>query len=423
MYNGLMPLVRLGVEVAMRGDSKLAHREQAATESLESAYRKVDTLRKDGRTVLLTHAASAGEFEQLKPLLRRMDRERYILVQSFFSPTIYDRECDSPLFDVACYHPLDFRSRAQDFFQRLRPAHYLVTRHDLWPNHLAIAQGMGIRTILINANLHPKSMRLHPWARPANRAWLSTIDHVHTGTETSAHRWAELVDRNRIHVTGDTRFDQVWERAQAAEPVAAFPKTFTSDRRAIVFGSLLQSDEPVVMEALGRCFPAGEADLGRSGHRIIVVPHEVDERTLRRNEERLLSRGLRCSRLSDVGSAGAPPVILVDKVGILPEIYAHGTIAYIGGGFGAGVHSVIEPAAHGCVTTFGPNIDILEEAVEICSQGLATPITDAGELHDLLRRHLDAPEAASAAGAALLRYVESRTGASTRIIDRLFAEN
>ena len=247
-YNALLPVARVAMAAAPLFSEKLARRRREATLSVDLAVEEVDRLRSDGRRVVLCHAASAGEFEQLKPVLRRIDRKRHIIVLSFFSPTIRDPATASDLADAACYHPLDYRREADRFFARLRPADYLITRHDLWPNHLAAARRAGARTVLINANLHARSLRLHPWARHATRALFSLLDRVLTGSERLRARLAAVIDPTRIAVTGDTRLDQVWERSRSSGGPPPLPTPFLDQRRVLVLGSVLESDERVLFE-------------------------------------------------------------------------------------------------------------------------------------------------------------------------------
>ena len=175
-------------------------------------FRAAKSIKINKKTVVIFHAASAGEFEQLKPILRKMDRNKYLLVQSFFSPTIYNKESDSPLFDICCYHPFDFPWSAWIFFKMINPEYYIITRHDIWPNHVLVAKQLKINVILINANLHNNSYRLKPISKNANRWIFSKFDKILTGSDRLKENLKILAPENKIHVTGDTRFDQVLER-------------------------------------------------------------------------------------------------------------------------------------------------------------------------------------------------------------------
>ena len=122
----------------------------------------LDKLVHNRKKILLFHAASAGEFEQIKPILSRLDRSKYFIIQSFTSPTIYELASRSNLFDVCCYHPADLWWRAYTFFSKIKPSAYIITRHDIWPAHLLIAHFFKIKIFYINANIHKKSIWLKP---------------------------------------------------------------------------------------------------------------------------------------------------------------------------------------------------------------------------------------------------------------------
>ncbi len=425
-YNALLPVAMAGAWAVPAVRAKWARRRRPGAHTLAAAAAKLTELRHDGRRVVVCHAASAGEFEQLRPLLRRLDRQRLIVLQTFFSPTIFEREAESALFDAACYHPLDWPWAARAFFARIAPDDYLITRHDIWPNHLLAARRAGVRTTLINANLHAGSLRLHPAARAANRALFSLFDRVFTGSPRLRERWARLLPPERIEISGDTRFDQVWERARdlersAAAKAAILPPDLFGAHRVIVFGSVLPSDDEVLFAGWRERLAGGDAALDREGLRFIYVPHETDPAAIAALEARFQAQRISVCRYSARRHYAGERVLLVDRVGILPELYAWGQVAYVGGGFGAGVHSVIEPAAHGAAVAFGPHSAILDEALDLQEEGIARPVPGVAAVNSLL----DLAQARNRArcealGRRARAFVESRTGASQRIIEALF---
>jgi 3-deoxy-D-manno-octulosonic-acid transferase len=422
-YNALLPLAIGGALALPAVRAKWVRRRRSGEHTVATAAARVAELRRDGRRVLLCHAASAGEFEQLRPLLRRLDRRRFIVVQTFFSPTIFEREAATPLADAACYHPLDWPWAALDLFDRIHPDDYLITRHDIWPNHLLAARRAGIRTVLINANLHVDSRRLRFPARGANRALFSLFDRVFTGSARLRRQLAQLLPEERIEVSGDTRFDQVWERARAlreeSQRSTILPPGLFSGKRVVVFGSTLESDDEVLFAGWRCRLAGGDAALDRENLRFIYVPHETEAATIGALEARFRALGISVCRHSRLQHHSGERVLLVDRVGILPELYAWGQVAYIGGGFGAGVHSVIEPAAHGAAVAFGPHSGILDEALDLQEGGIAHPVPGpeaVGSLLDLAADH----EHSARLGQHARAYVESHVGASERIIRALF---
>ena len=167
----------------------------------------------DRRKAVLFHAASAGEFEQIKPILNKMDRESYFILLTFFSPTIYLKEKDTSLADAVCYHPFDFPWSAWFFFRKMEIQYYIITRNDIWPTHLYFAKKMGIYTALINTNIyrdsHYKSGVLQG---SIIKQILVNFDLICTGSERLKNNLLQLVPSEKVKVTGDSRLDQVLAR-------------------------------------------------------------------------------------------------------------------------------------------------------------------------------------------------------------------
>jgi len=382
--------------------------------ALISARRKIHD---DNRRVVLFHAASAGEFEQVKPVLKRMDRTRYLLVQSFFSPTIFYREYGSGLFDICCYHLFDFPWSAIIFFRTLLPDYYIITRHDIWPHHLFIAKRLGIQVILINANLHDRSARLHPFSQSANRWLFSQFDTIFTGSSRLKANLLKLVPEPKVVITGDTRFDQVLERKNENHRTV-LPNSFLRSQN-IIFGSVISSDIAIIHETLGRYFMQGTDSLIEKNRRLIIVPHETDDETLNEWKSMLISLNMKPIRWAEANPLTDTRVLLVDTVGQLADLYKYASIAYVGAGFGAGVHSVIEPAVYGCVVVFGPNIHILDEAVNLYQENIGVMVHSANDFIGLLIQLEDANSLKSYQEKTL-HFVKSRPLSSERIISHIF---
>ena len=158
-----------------------------------------------GKDIIITHAASAGEFEQLKPVLRKIDKDKYFVVQTFLSPTIYENESNNNLFDVSCYHPLDFPWSAFLFLNSFKPKIYLTTRHDIWPHHLVIAKSLNIKCYLINANLYDNSKRLYPMLKSFNKFIFNKFDKILTGSIQLKETLSKIVSNDKVIITGDSR--------------------------------------------------------------------------------------------------------------------------------------------------------------------------------------------------------------------------
>ena len=371
------------------------------------------------RTLILFHAASAGEFEQLKPVLARVDRERYFILQTFYSPTIFSEEQDSRYFDAVCYQPFDFPWSVSRFFRDFEPRTYVITRHDIWPNHVFFARRRGIRVYLINANMYGSSSRLK-WPMLGFNKWLfGSFDMIMTGSESLRTNLSVLVAPERVEVTGDTRFDRIVER-KTERKEAHLPEEMLETEN-IILGSISGSDHDVVFGGLAMRYENGDASLKEKGHRLIIVPHEVDERELASVEERCRKIGLTVQRYSAMNGGLVSRTVLVDAVGILADLYAYAKLAYVGGGFGAGVHSVTEPAVHGAVVSFGPSISILDEAVALHESGIGSMVRSPEEFSEFLSLLSKADELRTLSKRTL-EFVEESRGAADRVLSTILSE-
>jgi 3-deoxy-D-manno-octulosonic-acid transferase len=264
-----------------------------------------------------------------------------------------------------------------------------------------------VPSLLVNAVLSADSSRLRPLARTLLGPAYQRLNAVGAVNEKAAERYERLgVPAQRIQVTGDARFDQVWRRVQSLswdEPLLT--RLRDSAVVTLVAGSSWPADERQLLPAAARI--AVEIPL-----RVILAPHEPHEDHLRQAEQCARAVGLSCTRLSEVemSRAALPAVVLVDRVGVLADLYAIADVAFVGGAFhGSGVHSVVEPAALGVPVLFGPDHSNAEEAGELVAAGGAVSVGNADEIEGSLRRWLD-PTERTRAGRAARTFTESRLG-------------
>jgi len=381
--------------------------------SIQSAKSKI-ALSAGIKEIILFHAASAGEYEQLKPILKEVDRSKYFILLTFFSPTIFEKEKQTKLVDAVCYHPFDLPLSAVLFFIKLRPKKYIITRHDIWPCHVYFARFLGIQTILINANLYSNSTRFLFGLKLFNRWLFHQFDLILTGSENLKNTILSLAPKSIVKITGESRFDQVIQRSRKTK-VDLIPSIFENSQN-IILGSTVNSDLPILsqtLDALGDNFFVDDV-------RLIIVPHEVEDSDLLSLENLLSEKGLSHQRLSKFDKSISTQVLIVNKVGILADLYAYGKIAYVGAGFSTGVHSVIEPAVHKCTVVYGPHIDILDEAVEMTQTSAGVMIHNGIELAEVFEKIINSIEIEELGNRAY-QFVIEKEYASTRIINEIFS--
>jgi len=360
----------------------------------------------DPRPVIWLHAASAGEFEQLQPVLDRLRQRSVLIFQTFTSSTIYYKAFTDKRFDGVAYLPWDLPWRVNRFVKRLTPDLFINTRHDLWPNLLLTLRRRGIRSIFINANLYPDSLRLKPWFRGVNRWIFSNLSAVYTISDSVSGLLQNLYD-GPLQVSGDTRFDRVAERA-ARNAGQLIPNSVIGERPVVIYGSVLPSDLDVVVPAIVDSLKIRDA-------LHVIVPHETRERDLTPWEVALFRRRLKAVRYSELDRYRGESVLIWNSVGQLADLYTHATLAYVGAGFGAGVHSVTEPAIYQVPAAHGPSYQILAEAVDLVTLGISTVVQTGADLAKWLEL-LDQPDELKQKRDALALFVAERVGATDRIL-------
>ena len=272
---------------------------------------------------------------------------------------------------------------------------------------------MSIETIFINANLYSKSLRFKIGLKSFNRLLFNQFDLILTGSENLKNIIKKLSPDSNVIITGDSRFDQVIERSLKCDD-NIIPKSF-KDSTNIILGSIVNSDLEVISKALNR--------LGNSFFnkklKLIVVPHEVQEKDLSPIENLLIEKGLLYQRLSNYDELNHAPILVIDKVGILPDLYKYAKIAYVGAGFSTGVHSVIEPAVHKCAVIYGPYFDILDEAIEMAKNKSGTVVNNGNELGLFFKKISNIKEIETL-GERAYKYVINKQNASERILNEIF---
>lgn len=371
------------------------------------------------------HAASMGEYEQARPLLQEIGQRfpTAVRVLTFFSPSAYANinRANIPA-EVVSYLPFDSLSSARRFLRLVNPKAAIVIRHDFWPNHLWEAKRRGVTLVLADASVsaNARSWRHKPLVRHFNRAVLETFDAIGAvSAEASQSLQALLRYPERLIVTGDTRYDQVLFRTQSKKIETVLPEQWRDGSMLFVAGSTWSSDEEVLLPA----FVAVRNHLPPL--RMILVPHEPTPEHLAQLEKLLAKYELMGVRLSQISpSPGtspplSPSVLLVDRIGILAILYSAGQVAFVGGSFGPGVHSVLEAAVHGVPVLIGPRFRNSPEAIELAANNLLAPVGNADECEQKLLELLQNSALRQEKGARHREFVLARCGASARVIDIL----
>lgn len=370
-----------------------------------------EKLAEAGGAVVWFHCASLGEFEQGRPVMEGfLDKfPNYKLVVSFFSPSGYVVRKNYDRALAVCYLPLDSKRNAQDFLDIVKPECVFFVKYEFWYNYLSLLQRRRVPTFLVSAIFRPSQLFFKPLGG-FYRSWLRSFSQIYTQDEASKSL-LESVGIGRVVVAGDSRFDRVYSAALRAEDSWVF-EVFSKGAKVLIAGSTWPADEELLLAVVNE-LPAG--------WKFILVPHEIDCKRIQHWLSRVDGAAVQYSQKPTPESLAVARVMIVDIVGILQMAYRYASIAYVGGGFGVGIHNTLEPAAYGLPVVFGPNYGRFKEAVELiqCRGGVA--IRGKEELQTALSLWMKDEAERRECGAQARRYVEEHIGATGRVLSSVAA--
>lgn len=357
------------------------------------------------------HCASLGEFEQGRPLIEqlRQDYPDYRVLLTFFSPSGYEKRKHYKLADEVMYMPLDTARNARDFIGSIPIELAVFIKYEFWYWHLRELYRRGIPLYLASGSFTGDHLFFRSYGRWYRKV-LRYFTHLFVQDQCSLEL-LQGIGVKHVSIAGDTRFDRV---IAAAEEPDRFPcmGSFASGKPVIVAGSTWEKDEQLLAQAFNK--------LG-DRCRWVIAPHEIDDRHIDRLK-RWFPGAVLFSEVMDRADAGSD-VIIVDSIGHLLSLYSYGTVAFVGGGFGKGIHNLLEPAVHGLPVIFGPNADRFREAAEIVELEAGHRIAVDTDLAELLKTYLDNPRLLKEAGSRLESYFEAHAGAAVRITTGIFSQN
>jgi 3-deoxy-D-manno-octulosonic-acid transferase len=420
LYTIALHALRPALPLLARGEGKLARSLRGRRGVVERMEAWAREHRNPGRPLVWFHAPSVGEGLQAGAVAERLRQRRPDVQQvyTFFSPSA-EQFARRQAADLADYLPLDLPADVGRALDALRPEVIAFNKTEVWPNLAREAKRRGVRLALLSATLPPGSGRLSSIGRPLLARAFGRLDRLGAISAADAERFGALgVPPERRGVMGDAHFDRVLQRAAAVDPTSSplLRPLLDPGRLTLVAGSTWPPDEERLLPALRAAASRGVP------LRTVLVPHEPTPDHLREIERRLDAAAFSHRRLSafDAGGGGDADVLLVDRVGVLGELYALADVAYVGGGYGtAGLHSVLEPAAFGVPVLFGPRHSNAREAAELIAAEGAFAEPDGDALLRRLSTLLDDEPLRRAAGAAARRYVESGLGAAERGVEIL----
>lgn len=362
------------------------------------------------------HAASLGEFEQGLPLIERLRREqpsRKILL-TFFSPSGYEVRKDYKGADVVCYLPFDSPTAARRFIKWARPEMAFFIKYEFWRNYIDVLSKKSIPIYSVSSIFRPGQIFFRWYGRKYARC-LRRITHFFVQNERSVELLRTIGVQDNVTIVGDTRFDRVIDIRNNARPlplVEQFTRAKEDSNAApfvLVAGSSWQPDEDILLDYVNR-----HPDL-----RLVIAPHVVNDAHIQEIEQKLTTPALRYSQAT-LENVDDYRVLIIDGYGLLSSIYRYATVAYVGGGFGVGIHNVPEAAVYGIPVIIGPNHQRFAEAVALIANGGCKSIKNAEDFSVIMDDFLENPAHIAQAGSAAGDYIHQNAGATPVIYQHVF---
>lgn len=357
------------------------------------------------------HAASLGEFEQGRVLMERIRRQypKYKIVLTFFSPSGYEVRKNYDGADVICYLPLDTFYNSTRFLKLVKPKMAFFIKYEYWANYLYDLKHKHIPTYSVASIFRPNQTFFKPLGL-MYRKILGCFTHLFVQNEES-RKLLESKGFYNVSVIGDTRFDRVLEIREAAKdiPLAAlFAQQKKEEEYILVAGSSWPPDEDIIIDYFNR----------HPEQYLILAPHVVNESHLQDIERKLQRKALRFSQATEE-NIKETDCLIIDSYGMLSSIYRYGQVAYIGGGFGVGIHNVPEAAVYGIPTIVGPNNKRFREVQTLKAKGATFEIESKSDYDSLMNRLEKDEDFRCQAGKAAKDYIEGEAGAVDRIMKEI----
>ena len=403
IYNLAMYILELGVKLAALFSDKPAKMVKGYREVFDLLQRKIDR----NAQYIWFHAASLGEFEQGRPLIERIRKEypQYKILQTFFSPSGYEVRKNYEGADIVCYLPIDTPSNVKKFIDLVNPCMVFFVKYEFWQNYLNTLNKKGVPVYSVSSILRPNQIFFR-WYGKGYQQVLKTFAHLFVQNEESKRLLADI-GVNNTTVVGDTRFDRVLDICAAAKQLPLV-QIFKGDALTFVAGSSWGPDEDIFIKYFN----------AHPEMKLIIAPHVVNDSHLKEIESKLQRSSIRYTKATEDNVQQAD-CLIIDCYGLLSSIYRYGEISYIGGGFGVGIHNVLEAAVYGIPVIFGPNNKKFREAQHLLANKGGFEINGYEDFQQLMDKFLTDEAYLKQSGKAAGDYVKGNAGAMDKIMKRV----
>lgn len=359
------------------------------------------------------HAASLGEFEQARPIIEQIKNKIPVqkILLTFFSSSGYEIHKEYPLADIVCYLPFDSKKNARKFLNYINIRKTIFIKYEFWYNYTAELRKKGTETYVVAAKFR-KNQYFFKWYGSFMRNLLKMYTCLCVQDKKSENI-LKVYGINNVKITGDTRFDRVIEIKNELFDNKILD-LFIADRKIydreliLVAGSSWPKDEDIIL-------PYFNSNLET---RLIIAPHEISESHLKYIESSIKRPSLRYSNAT-VENIQNFDCLIIDSIGMLSQLYRYANIAYVGGGFGAGIHNILEAAVYGIPVIFGPKFQKFREAKDLLDNGGAFSIKNLQDYKALMNELTDSPISLETAGENAQEYVINNSGSTQKVMQAL----
>ncbi len=402
LYNLAIFLYTLSIRIAALWNTKA----RKWVEGRKNVFAEIKSKVNPEENKIWFHCASLGEFEQALPVIELFKKRNpsFKILLTFFSPSGYEVRKTYSGADYVFYLPADSTANAKEFIQLIKPSAVVFTKYDFWFNYLQELQKNKIPVVVFSAIFRKDQYFFQEYGEWFLKI-LSKINLIYVQEETS-RRLLSKAKFNNVIVCGDTRFDRV---IQIAEKSVDFPliEKFKNNTTTIVAGSTWKEDERILIELIKK---------RKQTMKYIIAPHETNEKRITDLIENIPTSSLRFSQANESNVSDAD-VLIIDSIGILSQIYRYGDVAYVGGGFGKGIHNILEPAAFSVPIIIGPNYYKFNEAVEMVNLSMAYTIEKFRQMNNKITDLFFVKGSDKAIKARIGEYMKAKKGATEQVVE------
>ncbi len=403
LYNILTILAQVFLKVIALFNKKI----QLFVTGRKSTFQTLsDNISKKDKTIWI-HCASLGEFEQGRPIIEKLKAiyKNHKIVLTFFSPSGYEVRKNYIVADVVCYLPLDTKSNAKKFIELVHPEMAIFVKYEFWPNFLKELNRNNIETILVSGIFRKDQQFFKPFGKWMRKS-LQTFSHFFV-QDTNSKKLLQAIDFKNITISGDTRFDRVFEITNQNNSLD-FIEEFKQNQPTLVAGSTWKEDEKYLVDYINSKMSTAE--------KIIIAPHNIHPKAVKALQQSINKKTVLFSEKEKQDIQDAQ-VFIIDSIGILTKIYSYANIAYVGGGFETGLHNVLEPATFGVPILIGPKHDKFKEAVDLVNLGGCIVIKSQKEFDNQLQNLFFDVNYRQEKGKITKTYITQNIGATTKILE------